>query len=87
MVVVLLVTEVVQLRLLFIQWPRRSGRQLVQMFPTFTHFQRQQLLLSLHRQQSDAGLQSETGLLPSYALVTVESYALVMVASFEFIAS
>ena len=57
------------------------------MFPTFTHLPRWQLHLSLHRRQSDEGLQLETGLLPSYALVTVESYALVSVASFEFIAS
>ena len=81
MVVVLLVTNVVQLSLLFIQWLHRTGRQLVQMFPIFTLVQRRQQLLSLHRQQSDAGLQSETGLLPSYTLVTFESYTVVTVAS------
>ena len=95
MVVILRVAYVVQQRLLFIQWLRRSSRQLVQMFPTFTHLQRQQLLLSSHRLQPNTGLQLETGLLPLYALrtvasyspVTVASYTPVTVASFEFTAS
>ena len=53
--------DIFQLCLLLIQWPRCSRRQLVQVFPTFTHLQCPQLLLSLHREQSKKSLQSETG--------------------------
>ena len=70
------------------QRPRCSGRQLVQIFPAFIHLLRRQLSLSLHWLQSDAGLPSVTSFLPSYSLIAVESlesYAVVTVASLEFI--
>ena len=57
MVVVLLIRATLQLHLLFIQWPHCSSRELVQVFPTFTHLQHRQLRLSLHRQQSYTGWQ------------------------------
>ena len=86
-VVALLVLYLVQICLLFMQWACSSGRQFVQMFPAFIPLQGWQLPSSLHWEQSEAGLQSVTGLLPSYSLVAVQSFGscvIVTVASFEF---
>ena len=78
----MLVRNVFMICLLFMKGLCCSGRRLVQIFPAFTRLQHRQLHLSLHRQQSDAGL------FPSHVLVAVESvktYGVAIVALFEFI--
>ena len=86
-VVALLLRYLFLICLLFMQWACSSIRQLVQIIPAFIPLQRWQLLSSLHWEQSEAGLQSVTGLLPSYSLVVVQSVGscmIITVASFEF---